>query len=375
MTDYYSVLGIAKGASLEEIKKAYKKLAKQHHPDVSKDPDAEKKFKEIVEAYQVLSDPEKKQNYDNYGDNYKNFQGYSQGFGGGGQGQRMDFDFEDIFNSFGFGNFSNFGDIFGQRGRGERKDNGSNVKVEMELTFDEAVFGVEKTINYDRIERCEKCSGSGAEGELKTCDVCHGQGAEIRQQRTPFGVFQTQTPCRKCRGKGKIADKQCSHCSGNGLITKKEELKVKIPAGIDNGNHLKLKGKGHQGKHGEGDLFIVIFVAPHEVFKRDEEDIYVEIPISFPEAALGTIIEVPTLKDKSDLKIPAGTQTGTIFKIKGKGIQKVNTSSFGDEYIKVIIETPKKMSKKEKDLLEKLSKEEKISKERKGFFKKVFGKF
>ncbi len=373
MTDYYSVLGLKKGASVDEIKKAYKKLAKQYHPDVSKEADAEKKFKEVVEAYQVLSDPEKKQNYDNYGDAYKNFQGY-QGYGGQSYGAGFDFDFEDIFNQFTGFDFD-LGNLFGSRTKSAQKDNGSNIKVELSLSFNEAVFGVTKDIIYERIVRCEKCGGSGAQGELKDCDICKGRGVEIRQQRTPFGIFQTQTACHKCHGKGKIAENDCKECNGNGFITKKEKLSVKIPAGIATGNHLRLQGKGNQGKHGEGDLYVLVFVEMHEIFKRDEFDIYAEIPISFSEAAMGATIEVPTLKGKADLKIPGGTQTGTIFKMKGKGIQIVNSSSVGDEYIKVIVETPKKMSKKEKELFEKLEKEEKTAKKRKTFFQRILGKF
>ena len=369
MTDYYSILGLKKGATVEEVKKAYKTLAKKYHPDVSKHDDAEKKFKEVLEAYQVLSDPEKKQNYDNYGDNYKNFQGYSQGFG---QGQRMDFDFEDIFNQF---SGMDFGDMFGRRSQRGAHDGGTNIKVNLTLSFEEAAFGTNKDIKYNRITRCEKCKGTGAEGKLKTCPTCQGRGAEVRQQRTPFGVFQTQSTCRHCHGKGNIAEKECMQCNGKGLHTEKEKINVKIPAGINTGNHLRMNEKGHDGKDGSGDLFLVIYVEQHEIFKRNEADIYAEIPISFTESALGTTVEVPTLSGKADLKIPSGTQTGTIFKMRGKGIKKLNSSSHGDEYIKVIIETPKKLSKKEKEILNKLSKEEKIAKERNSFFKKIFGKF
>ncbi len=371
MTDYYSVLGLQKSATTEEIKKAYKNLAKKFHPDVSKDPEAEKKFKEIVEAYQVLSDPEKKQNYDNYGDAYKNFQGY-QGFG-----QGMDFDFEDLFNSFSGFNFGEmgFGDIFGSRKR-TKKDLGQNISLNLSISFEEAVFGVEKTISYERIEKCSFCNGTGAEdGKETTCPTCNGQGRVIRQQRTPFGIFQTQTTCPKCHGKGKIAEKNCSHCNGNGLENKTTKIKLKIPAGINTGNHLRLKGKGHEGKDGVGDLFIIIFVENHDVFKRDDEDIYAEIPISFSESALGSTIEVPTLKGTAELKIPAGTQTGTIFRLKNKGIKILNSNDFGDEYIKVIVETPKKMSKKQKELLEQLQKEDELKKKRKSVFKKIFENF
>jgi len=373
VADYYETLGLKKGASIEEVKRAYKDLAKKFHPDVSKEADAEKKFKEINEAYSVLSDSEKKQNYDNYGESYKNFSGYNQqGFGHG-----SDFDFEDIFNSFsGFSNFSDFGDIFGgmNSSRGRKKtDTGSNVKLNLSIKFEEAVFGSTKDITYERIKRCEKCKGTGAEGDLKTCNVCGGSGAEVRQQRTPFGIFRTQTVCHKCAGKGKIPEKECSSCGGDGFNADRETISVKIPAGINSGNHLRLAGKGHEGRDGAGDLFIVIFVKPHDVFKRDDEDIYAEIPISFTEATLGSTVEVPTLQGKADLKIPAGTQTGTIFKMKGKGIKSLNRDAYGDEYIKVIIETPKKLSKKQKELLEELKKEEDSASKRKGLFDKIFG--
>jgi molecular chaperone DnaJ len=368
--DYYEILGLKKGASADEIKRAYKELAKKYHPDVSKETDAEKKFKEINEAYSVLSDPEKKQNYDNYGDSYKNFSGYQQQ----GFGQGTDFDFEDIFNQFGFSGFSDLNDMFGG-GRGQKRDGGSNIKIEISLTFKEAAFGETKEIEYERVERCPKCKGTGAEGELKQCPTCKGRGYEVRQQKTPFGLFQTQTACRTCQGKGSVAEKECKECAGQGFITKRTRLSVKIPAGINTGNHLRIQGKGHEGKHGAGDLFLIIFVEPHEIFKRDEEDIYAEIPISFTEAALGATVEVPTLTGNADLKIPAGTQTGTIFKMKGKGIERLNKGGFGDEYIKVIVETPKNLSKKQKELLENLESELKTAKKRKGLFDKIMGKF
>ncbi len=370
MTDYYSVLGLKKGASIDEIKKAYKQLAKKYHPDINKDPDAEKKFKEIAEAYAVLSDPEKKQNYDNYGDAFQNFEGYRQrGFG---QDFGMDIDFEDIFNSFGF---SGFGDIFGSRRTGRKKDVGTNIKLTLSLTFEEAAFGTEKEVTYDRIEKCSSCKGTGAEGgKEKTCPDCNGSGRIIRQQRTPFGIFQTQTICSSCRGKGKTAEKKCSECRGNGFITIEKTVKVKIPEGINNGNNLKISGKGHEGKDGTGDLYIIIFVEPHDIFKRDDIDVYAEIPISFTEAALGAKVEVPTLRGKAELKIPSGTQTGTIFRMKGKGIKRMHATNFGDEYVKVIVETPKKITKKQKELLEQLEKEEKMAKKRKNIFSKFFGK-
>jgi molecular chaperone DnaJ len=369
--DYYEVLGLKKGASQEEIKRAYKELAKKYHPDVSKETNAEHKFKEINEAYSVLSDPEKKQNYDNYGEAYKGFSGYQQQ----GFGQGMDFDFEEIFNNFGFSDLGNlFGQGFGGETRRQRKDNGSNIKLNLKVSFEEAVMGTTKDITYERIERCEKCRGTGSEKGMKNCDLCKGRGYEVRQQRTPFGVFQTQGTCRQCKGTGQMPEKECTKCGAQGLTANQTTISVKIPAGINTGNHLRLQGKGHEGKHGAGDLFIVIFVEQHELFKRDEEDIYAEIPISFTEAALGATVEVPTLQGKADLKIPSGTQTGTIFKMKGKGIKRINKEGTGDEYIKVIIETPKGISKKQKELLEELEKENQSSKKRKSLFDKIFGK-
>ncbi len=372
MSDYYTILGLKKGATAEEIKKAYKNLAKKYHPDVSKDSDAEKKFKEVVEAYQVLSDPEKKQNYDNYGDAYKNFQGYNQqGFGHGG----VDFDFEDIFNQFTGGGGFDFSDIFGSSQKNNRRDFGTNLKYNLTISFKEAAMGCEKEIKFERITRCKSCEGSGAKDKkMKTCSNCNGKGRVIRQQRTPFGIFQSQSTCHTCNGSGTIAENLCNACNGNGLLTKKETIKIKIPAGINTGNHLKVEGKGHSGRDGESDLFVVIFVEDHEIFKRDEYDIYAEVPISFSESALGAKIEVPTLNGKADLKIPAGTQTGTIFRLKSKGIKYLNKDIYGDEYVKVIVETPKKLSKKQKELFESIAKEEKESKKRKGLFEKIFDK-
>lgn len=377
MADYYETLGLKKGASNEEIKKAYKDLAKKYHPDVSKEHDAEKKFKEINHAYSVLSDPQKKEQYDAYGeDAFKGFGGGSGGGYGGFGGGNVDF--EDLFSQFSNFGFSDFGDLFGGRGSGggrrTHKDNGSNIKLELTLSFEEAAFGATKEIAYERIERCEKCHGTGAEGALKTCSTCKGKGMEVRQQRTPFGIFQTQSVCHTCAGNGQIPEKVCSKCDGDGLIARKATISVKIPQGINHANHLRLAGKGHEGKHGAGDLFIVIFVEPHEIFKRDEEDIYAEIPISFTESALGATVDVPSLQGKEELKIPAGTQTGTVFRIKGKGIKILNKEDYGDEYIKVIVQTPHKLSKKQKELLEKLRTEDDAAKKRKGFIDKILGK-
>ncbi|MFA5357787.1 MAG: molecular chaperone DnaJ [archaeon] len=369
--DYYGVLGLKKGASTDEIKRAYKELAKKYHPDVSSDKDAEKKFKEVSEAYSVLSDPEKKTNYDNYGNTYKQFEGF-QGFD---FGKGMDIDFEDIFNQFGFESFGEFGRSFGSTNRAGG-DFGSNIKVEVSLSFEEAAFGITREINYSRTVKCRKCGGSGAEkGEFETCKVCKGKGFVTRQTNAGPILFQSRGICHHCRGVGKVPKEKCHECGGNGLLTKKISVEVKIPAGINTGNHLRVKGHGNEGRDGSGDLFVIIFVEPHKIFKRDNEDIYTEIPISFTEAALGATIEVPTLRGKADLKIPAGTQTGTIFKMKEKGIKKLGKDSFGDEYVKVIVETPKKISEKQQKLLEEMEKEEQLAKKRKSFFSKILGKF
>lgn len=369
--DYYEILGLKKGSSTEEIKKAYKQLAKKYHPDVSSDKDAEKKFKEVAEAYSVLSDPEKKKNYDNYGNAYKQFEGFSGfDFGGG-----FDFDFENIFNQFGFESFSDFGSAFGPaNARG--KEFGSNIKADLTLTFEEAAFGTTKEISYNRIIKCKKCGGTGAEGgALKTCKNCGGKGYSTRQSNQGFIMFRSRSICHHCKGEGKIPEKSCTECDAKGFTVKRTEIGVKIPAGINTGNHLRLKGKGSEGKDGDGDLFVIVFVEPHEIFKRDEEDIYTEIPVSFTEATLGAIIEVPTLRGKAELKIPAGTQTGTIFKMKEKGIKRLNKEGFGDEYVKIIVETPKKVNEKQRKLLEELEKEARLAKKRKSFFSRILGKF
>ena len=373
--DYYDVLGLKKGANMDEVKSAYKKLAKKYHPDLNKDKEAEEKFKEILEAYQTLSDPQKKQNYDQFGHAASGFQGF-QGFRGF-ENQGFDFDFSEIFGS-GFSGFGGMDEIFRAFG-GRTRDTptkGANLRVDINISFEEAAFGTKKTITLTRIENCEKCKGKGGTGE-ETCSQCKGQGILRQTRKTPFGIFSTQTTCPKCSGKGKTTKNTCEKCQGRGRIKQKRQIEVKIPAGIGTGNHLRLHGEGNAGTKGgpNGDLFAVIFVEQHEIFKRDGPDIFAEMPISFTEAALGTSLEVPTLEKKETIKIPRGTQTGTIFRLKGKGIKKLNEQGFGDEYVKVIVETPTKMSKKQKELFEELAKEEKLDKERKSFFEKLKKKF
>ncbi|MDD5147992.1 MAG: molecular chaperone DnaJ [Candidatus ainarchaeum sp.] len=371
--DYYEALGLKKGAGIEEVKQAYKELAKKYHPDLNKDHGAEEKFKEILEAYQVLSNPEKKANYDQYGHGFEGFQGYQrpEGFGAAG----FDFDFENLFRNmggfeeFGFGNI--FGGQFGQE-RQSRKTKGSNIRVDMTLSFEEAVFGTEKEITVERIENCRACEGTGAkDAELSTCPQCRGTGRARHMQRTPFGLFAAESTCPKCRGTGRIAESPCKECRGEGKVLVEKTIKVKIPAGIDTGNHLRLSGQGNEGSAGTGDIYIVVFAEKHKLFKRDGADIFAEIPVSFAEAALGAKIDVPTLKGEVSLSIPPGTQTGTIFRLHGKGIKRLEGKGFGDEFVKAIIETPKDLGKRQKELFQELLKNEKEREKRKGLFEKL----
>ncbi len=368
--DYYDVLGLNKGASADEIKSAYKKLAKKFHPDISKEENAEEKFKEILEAYSVLSDPQKKENYDKFGHAAEGFQGFGgQGFSGF-DFSNMEFDFDDLFSNFGFG------DIFGRgrKPRGPRK--GVDLRVDLSISFEEAAFGTQKDISVERTEACDKCNGTGSEGKdgLISCPDCNGTGTQTHSQRTPFGTFSTRTACRKCRGEGKIVKNPCTKCNGTGRINKTRKISVSIPEGIQNGAYLRLHNEGNAGERGagNGDLYVIIFIEPHEFFKRDETDIYGEVPITFSDAALGKEIEVPALKGKAKLKVPAGTQSGTIFRLKGKGIKDIERGNYGDEYIKVIVRTPEKLSKKQKKLFEEIKEEEKKSNGLFDKFKKAF---
>ena len=373
--DYYATLGVSRGATQEDIKKAYKDLAKKYHPDLNKDKGAEDKFKEVQHAYSILGDEQKRRNYDQFGEQSERFQGAS-GFGGEG----ADFgDFSDIFESFGFGR--GFSDIFGNQFGGGRRgpSRGEDIAIRLNLEFEEAAFGAKKEIEIDVIVECEVCKGSGAKSSSgkKTCEQCGGSGVERQTRRTFLGVIQTQGTCRKCRGAGEIITDPCKECGGSGKVHRKKKITITIPEGIDTGQHLRLAGQGHSGEHGaaRGDIIAVIFVEPHTIFRRDEEDIYMEAPLSFGEAALGATIEVPTLKGKAKLKIPAGTQSGTIFRMADKGIKFLERNEYGDQYVKVIVKTPEKLSKREKELLEKLAKEEGIAKERKDFFGKFKGLF
>lgn len=347
--DYYEVLGISKSASKDEIKKAYRKLSKQFHPDINKEADAADKFKEVKEAYEILSDDQKRAHYDQFGHTDPN-QGFGgSDFGGGGFGG-----FEDIFNTF-----------FGGGGGGSRRRDpnaprqGADLQYTMTLKFEEAVFGKETDIEIPREEECETCHGSGAKPGTnpETCPHCHGAGQLNVEQNTPFGRIVNRRTCHHCNGTGKLIKNKCSTCGGAGKVKKRRKIHVKIPAGIDDGQQLRVTGQGEGGINGgpSGDLYVVFHVRDHEFFERDGEDIYCEMPITFSQAALGDDIEIPTLHGKVKLKVPAGTQTGTKFRLKGKGVPNVRGYGVGDQHVIVRIITPSKLSDKQKQLLREFS--------------------
>lgn len=366
--DYYEILGVSKDASEAELKKAYRQLARKYHPDVnSNDAEAEQKFKEVQEAYGVLSDSQKRQQYDRFG--HAGAEG--QGFGGGYGAQGFD-GFDDIFDMF-FG-----GSGGGSRRRGPKR--GSDLQLSMEITFEEAAFGVEREVEIPRMENCQHCDGTGAEPGThpETCATCKGSGQQTVVQNTPFGRFQSSRTCETCQGRGTIIKSRCGDCAGTGKVRKKKKIKVKIPAGVDTGSRLQLSGEGEAGTLGgpPGDLYVVIHVKAHDKFVRNGNDVICEMPISFVEAALGSEIQVPTLDGKVKLKIPEGTQTGTYFRIKGKGIPRLQGYGRGDQRVKVVVVTPTKLNENQKKLLhqfgEACGKENMEYKEKeKGFFEKM----
>jgi len=371
--DYYEVLGVSKSADDAEIKKAYRNLAKKYHPDMNPgDKEAEVKFKEVNEAYDVLSDSSKRSKYDQYG--HAAFDPASGMGGGGGFGGFGDFgfDFGDIFSSF-----------FGGGGGSTRRNGpirGDNIAVRMTLTFEEAVFGCKKEITYNKVQKCGECEGSGAaKGTTpKTCSTCGGSGQVRVQQRSPFGMIQTSKQCESCRGTGKIIEKKCEKCRGNGFVRVSKNLTVTIPAGIDDGQQIGLKYQGNDGMNGgaAGDLQIIISVRPHSVFERDGDDLYCEVPITYAEATLGAEIDIPTLEGTQKFTIPEGTQTGTTFTLKGKGVTRVNSKYRGNLYVTVTVEVPKNLNSEQKDLLRKFAEscgESNYSK-RTNLFKKLFNK-
>lgn len=347
--DYYETLGVSKDATDAEIKSAFRKLAKQYHPDVSKEANAEEKFKEIQEAYAVLSDEQKRKQYDQFG-----HAAFDQSAGGGYGGfNASDFDFSDIFDSI-FGNSFGFGSS-GSSSR-NRQSRGSDKLIHINLDFEEAVFGCEKQIKVKITEECDECDGEGGFDSM-TCPTCHGSGTITSQQRSILGSFMTRTTCPDCYGEGKTYKRKCSNCHGTGRITKEKTLNVTIPAGVDNGNRLRLSGKGEAGTNGgpNGDLYLEFSVGNHEFFERDEDDIYLKVPVTIAEAALGCKKTIPTLYGNIKLTIPAGSNSGDKQRIKEKGVNNATTRHKGDMYIIIDVKIPDKLSHEQKKLFEKLA--------------------
>ncbi len=345
--DYYEVLGVGKGASEDEMKKAYRKLAMKYHPDRNPDDKvAEDKFKELNEAYEVLSNPDKKSRYDQFGHAGVDPNGMGGGGFSGGGG------FEDMFSDI-FGNM--FGGGFSSQQSRSGPQKGRDMRINLTLTFEEAIFGASKEIKLTRNERCDDCGGKGAksQSDIKTCDKCGGSGQIRVQQRSMFGMIQTVKTCDKCGGEGTIVINPCKTCNGKGKVSKQRTITINIPQGVDTGSVLPLREEGEAGDKGgrSGDLYVYINVKPHVIFKREGIDIHCEIPITFAQAALGDEIKVPTIEGKVKLKIPEGTQTGQIFKLKGRGVSNINGFGRGSQFIKVVVEVPKRLNEKQKKAL------------------------
>ncbi len=364
--DYYELLGVPRSASKADIKKAYLRLAKKYHPDLNKEKDAAEKFKEINEAASVLGDDKKREQYDNFGTT-------ASGSGAGASG----FDFSDFsnFSNFGF-DFGNIFDRFfsqgmGSFGRQRRQSRGADLHYDLEIDMEDAASGSSKSIHIPRLERCTHCRGTGAErdSDIHVCEACNGQGVVQQTRRVAFGTFTSASTCGRCRGTGKFIKNECSLCDGEGRIEKSRTIEVKIPAGVDTGNTLRIAGQGEAGENSapSGDLYITVHVRQHKVFSRDGSDIEVEVPVSFSTAALGGEVEVPTLEGTATLRIPEGTQSGTVFAMRGKGIPDVDTGGRGSENVRVVVEVPKKLTKRQRELLKEFASEEK-----KGFLGKMF---
>ena len=374
--DYYEVLGVSKTATQDELKKAYRKLAKKYHPDLNKDnEEAAEKFKECNEAYSVLSDDQKRAQYDQFG--HAAFEnggmGGGGGFGGaGGFGGFGGSGMEDIFDMF-------FG---GQGGRGGSRaktgpQRGADLRFDLEITFEEAAFGLEKEINLYRDETCDHCHGEGAEpgSKVESCPECNGTGYVRFTQNTMFGQMVNERPCSRCKGEGKIISEPCKECRGKGTVKRNKKLKVKIPAGVDNGSRLRVSGEGEAGAKGgpNGDLYVYLYVKPHKFFERDGTTVLCEVPINIVQATLGADIKVPTLDGQVTMKVPEGTQPGKVLRLKGKGIPSLRGGSRGDQLVRIKVVVPTKLSDKQKDALRKFAdiSKDNINPEEKSFMDKV----
>lgn len=373
--DYYEVLGVDKNASTDEIKSAFRKKAKQFHPDLNKDdPSAADKFKEAQEAYEVLSDESKRKMYDQYGHAGVN-NSYASGNGAGFGGfDASGFDFGDIFDSFfgggtsGFNGFSNFSSSTS----GTRKTRGSDVLMRMKLDFDEAIFGTEKKFNLDVVEECDECHGKGG-FDPETCETCHGTGTVTSQRQTILGSFLSKGPCPDCDGKGKIYKQKCSECNGKGRIKKNKKITINIPAGVQTGDRQRISGKGNPGTNGgeNGDLYLEYVVEEHDYYTRDNDDIYLEVPLTLTEAILGCKKTIPTLYGNVKLTVDAGTSSGEKQKIKGKGVNNEYRRHKGDMYVIFKVYTPKKLTREQKSLIEKLKDTDMTTRETNDFDKFV----
>ncbi len=356
--DYYEILGVNKDATKEDLKKAYRKLAMQFHPDRNPDnKDAEEKFKEAAEAYEVLSDDDKRARYDRFG---------HEGVKGGAYGSPGFTDINDIFSHFSdiFGGASIFDDFFGtsQRSRGRRQYSGTpgtDLRVNLKLTLEEIATGVSKKLKIKKQVKCSHCNGTGSEAgtSTKTCPVCHGSGEVKTVSRSVFGQFVNITTCNNCNGEGTVVDTPCKHCSGDGRVNEDVTVSVNVPPGVHEGSYMTLRGEGNAGKRGgpAGDIIVVFHELPHEYFVREGDDIIYDLYISFPTAAVGAEVEVPTFNGRAILKIEPGTQPGKLLKMRDKGIKHLNQSGYGDQLVRVNIEIPKKINQKEKELLKELS--------------------
>ncbi len=354
--DYYEVLGVSKESSKDQIKDAYRKLAMQYHPDRNKSPEAEEKFKEISEAYAVLSDDQKRQQYDTLG-----HQGFDQQYTQEDIFRGADFDtifgggFNDIFRMFFGGGFGGFG------GGYDRPSRGQDLAYDLNITLEEAAKGTEKEIEIPRTEKCDVCNGSGASpgSQAKTCTRCNGAGRIQSMRRSALGTYVQVTPCPECRGKGRIITTPCKNCSGSGLVRKRRKITVKVPMGIDEGYQLRLRGEGDMAAEGgqSGDLYVIVHIMPHEQFVRDDADLHYLLMISYPQAALGTEVTIPTLEEPTTIKIHSGTQVGEVIRVKGKGMPRFRGYGKGDLLVRVGISVPEKLTPQQRTLLEQLSKE------------------